>query len=304
MQNLAVDVHRAGADRLAVHPGQEGANVLGRYCAQLVPRERAHDPRSSLLGTICLWPGEHGPVAVEGGGLGSLLELQVLQPDLNRVLEARLPHPRSDLLLRFDLGDHLAHLHVGAALVQEALAHATSPPPPAAFSVGLEPGPSQAALALRSRRVPPLHFVEGLVLVGVHAQGANGSPVASIVVSSSSLRRHGPCPATPAFAPGLGTNAAETRAIETYVPALKLCLNMSICRHNGFLSRRRSRVRVPSLPLDEVPALRLHFGSRERPFSRPLEPKNRPPCAINAQSFSLSSPSELRLWPCYPCTSG
>jgi hypothetical protein len=177
MQNLAVDVHRAGADRLAVHPGQESANVLGRYRAQLVPRERAHDPRSSLPGTICLWPGEHGPVAVEGGGLGSLLELQVLQPDLDRILEARLPHPRSDLLLRFDLGDHLAHLHVGAALIQEALPHATTPPPPAALSVRFEPGPPQPALALRSRRVPPLHFVEGLVLVGAHVQRANSSPV-------------------------------------------------------------------------------------------------------------------------------
>jgi hypothetical protein len=177
MQNLAVDVHRAGADRLAVHSGQEGANVLGRYSAQLVPSERAHDPCSALLGAIRLWPGEHGFVAVEGGGLGSLLELQVLQPDLDRILEARLPHPRRDLLLSFDLGDHLAHLHVGAALIQKALPHSTSPPPPAALAVGFQPGPSQPALALRSRRVPPLHLVERLVLVGAHAQGANGSPV-------------------------------------------------------------------------------------------------------------------------------
>jgi bifunctional DNA-binding transcriptional regulator/antitoxin component of YhaV-PrlF toxin-antitoxin module len=47
----------------------------------------------------------------------------------------------------------------------------------------------------------------------------------------------------------LGTNATETRAIETYVPASEPCLNTLICRHNGLLSRRRSRVRVPSLPL-------------------------------------------------------
>jgi hypothetical protein len=86
VQDLAVDVDRAGADGLAVERGQEGANVLGGDRGELAPGERPHDPRSALLAATCFWSGEHRPVAIEGGGLGPLLELEVLQPDLGRVL--------------------------------------------------------------------------------------------------------------------------------------------------------------------------------------------------------------------------
>jgi hypothetical protein len=79
------------------------------------------------------------PVAGEGGRLGPLLEFEVLEPDVDGVLEARLSHPRSDLLLGFHLRNHPAHLSVGTLLVEEAIAD------PAAVAIRLslrEPSPS------------------------------------------------------------------------------------------------------------------------------------------------------------------
>lgn len=164
VQDLAMNADRAGADGLAVERGQEGTNVLGRDRGELATAERTHDPRSSLLAATCLWRGEHRPVAIEGGGLGPLLELEVLQPDLDRVLEARLAHPRSDLLFGFDLLDHLAYHRIGGAPPGSALAVFSSRPLRPALARSPQP-----ALPLRSRCVSPLHFVEGLVLVGARS---------------------------------------------------------------------------------------------------------------------------------------
>ena len=107
------------------------------------------------------WFGEQVSVAIEGGGLRPLLELEVLHPEPDSVLEARVPLARGDLLFGFDFGDHPGHLSIRAALVEEAVANATTSLPPVAVRVRHEPGPAEPSLSLVSHRVAPLRFVEG-----------------------------------------------------------------------------------------------------------------------------------------------
>ncbi len=230
-----MNVDRPGADVFAVQHGQEAADVLRRDRAELAPAELAHDPRPALLLPARPGPGKHRSMPVERGGLCTLLELQVLHPELDRVLEARLAHSRCDLLLGFDLGDHPAHLEIGLSLVQKALLDTAPALSPAPFRICFQPGRPQPALALRFRRVSPLHFIEGLVLVGAHVQGADRLPIHLHRGLHSSFASSWDMSSEPAIclrsldARGyhLGTNAAETRLIETYVPGptdAKKCL--------------------------------------------------------------------------------
>jgi hypothetical protein len=79
-------------------------------------------------------------------GLARFSNSQVLHPERDCVLEARLTHPWGDLLFGFDIGDHLAHHQIGGALVQEALLDPAAAPSPAAF-------PSGSSQARPSRRL-------------------------------------------------------------------------------------------------------------------------------------------------------
>ena len=144
---------------------------------ELAAAELPHDPRAIPFASPLLGLGEQAPVAGERGGLGPLLEFEVLEPDVDGVLEARLALPRSNLLLGFDLRNHPAHLPVGALLVEEAIADPPATLPPAALGVRFEPRSAESALALPPRRVPPLRFVERRALVGPHDQGAGLSQI-------------------------------------------------------------------------------------------------------------------------------
>lgn len=101
----------------------------------------------------------------------------MLEPDFDGVLEAGVPHLRSDLLLGFDLCDHSAHLPVGALLVEEAIADPATALPPATLGIRFKPRSPEPALALFPRRVAPLRLVEGHALAGPHDQGAGLSQI-------------------------------------------------------------------------------------------------------------------------------
>jgi hypothetical protein len=135
VEDLAMDVDRAGADVLVIKSRQKAADVFGRDRPQFASFELAHDPGASLVLAVAPRFRQQVPMAIQGGRLCSLLELEVLHPEPNRVLEASISLPRRDLLFGFDGSDHLVHLPVGAALVEEAVADATVPLPPASVRV-------------------------------------------------------------------------------------------------------------------------------------------------------------------------
>lgn len=172
-----MDVDGASADPFAIDLAQEAMDILRCDRCQLAAAELPHDARPVSFVASLLGSGEQAPVAGKGGGLGPLLEFQMLEPNLDRVLEARVPHPGSYLLFGFDLGDHPAHLPVGALLVQEVVADFAAALYPAARGIGFEPRSPQPALPLLSRRVAPLRLVERHPLVGSHDQSAGLSQV-------------------------------------------------------------------------------------------------------------------------------
>lgn len=116
-----MDVDSTSADRFAIDLPQEALDVLRRDRGELAAPELPHDPGSTRCSlSRVLGPGEQVPVTGERGRLGSLLEFQVLEPDVGGVLEAGISHPRSDLLLGFHFGDYPAHLAVRSPLVEKA----------------------------------------------------------------------------------------------------------------------------------------------------------------------------------------
>jgi hypothetical protein len=140
--------------------------------ASLRPAELPHDAGAIAFAVSRLGLGEQAPVAGESGGLGSLLEFEVLEPDVDGVLEACVSHCWRDLLLGFDLADQPTHLSVGAPLVEETVANPAAAFPPASLGVRFQPPSPEPALELLRRRVAPLRFVEGRALVGPHDQRA------------------------------------------------------------------------------------------------------------------------------------
>ena len=240
--------------------------------ASAVLAELAHDPRGRQQRRApeargAGLPGsagrpEKGPVARQRRGLDPPLMLDVFEPRRRRVGKGRLAllgAGATHLLLV--LLDDRRHLTVGAALVEVAGADPAATPDPAAVRPPFEPGPAEPPLALGAGRVPPLRLVEGRALVVAHDQSAGVLRVychlAASVVSRDPV--HVCCPALRPHAPGprgarrLGYQLGyQPRRIETYRDCFSLTrpgTKVPICREKGSLSRRRSRVRVPSLPL-------------------------------------------------------
>ena len=90
VEDLAVDVHRAGAEVLLVDRGEEPADVLGRDAAELPTAEGPHDPGALLRAVAVARLGEEDPVAGERRGLGPSLGPQVVEPGCRGLLEERL----------------------------------------------------------------------------------------------------------------------------------------------------------------------------------------------------------------------
>jgi hypothetical protein len=90
VQDLAVDVDGASADPFAIDPAQEAMDVFRRDRGELAAAELPHDAGAIPLAVSRLGLCEQAPVAGERGGLGSLLEFEVLEPNVDGVLEASL----------------------------------------------------------------------------------------------------------------------------------------------------------------------------------------------------------------------
>lgn len=74
----------------AIDPAQEAVNVLRRDRGELAAAELPHDAGAIPFAVSLFGLGEQASVAGERGGLGSLLEFEVLEPDVDCVLEASL----------------------------------------------------------------------------------------------------------------------------------------------------------------------------------------------------------------------
>lgn len=90
VQDLAVNIDGASADPFAIDPAQEAMDVRRRDRGELAAAELPHDARAIPFAVSRLGLGEQAPVAGERGGLGSLLEFEVLEPNVDGVLEAGL----------------------------------------------------------------------------------------------------------------------------------------------------------------------------------------------------------------------
>jgi hypothetical protein len=185
--------------------------------------------RAILFAVSRLGLGEQAPISGERGGLGSLLEFEVLEPDVDGILEASIPHRWRDLLLGFDLADQPTHLPIGAPLVEEPVADPAAAFPPASLGIRFQPRSPEPALELLRRRVAPLRFVEGRALVGPH----HSAPLPCSSISTAHLRcldaflwgyvqaaglLHRSIGSWTHAGTNLGTSAAQTRLIETDVP--------------------------------------------------------------------------------------
>src|SRR5215211_730197 len=176
----------------------------------------------------------------QGRWLHPLLVLDVVEPRVGRVVEDRVPVARQPAQLLLAFGDEPGHRHVGAALVEVAVAYAAGLFPPPPVGIVLEPGGTEAALHLVALGVAPLRFVVRLAAL----PGSDDErSVGQISLGSAATRLHG----TDARVPPRVPNSAQrgdpkTPWISQSVPSEPAAPGL-----HG-LSRRRPRVRVPSLP--------------------------------------------------------